>query len=176
MKKIIVILAGIIFPLALAAQDTPLSDIYDDFVSQPGYSTQEIIPSGTSTEWEKDLSGTTIREVMDQISSIRILSANGEEGGSMKSLWKSVSKAASKADYFKLLEVSSDDESITLYGLKSFNGNMKEFALTLKEPEKVMLVTVTGEMDMSTFFSKDMMKDLKKLGENFHGKECMKEF
>jgi len=167
-------MAGFIFPLFLHAQDTPLSSIYDSYVSKSGYSAQEIIPSKTSTPWEQDMDVSSIRQVIDQISSIRILSTEGKDGGSMKSLWKRITKAVSDADYTRLMEVSGDKMSVNFYGLKNANGNMKEFALTLKQDDQVMLVTLTGDIDMSSIFSKDVMQDLKKIGMEHKG-ECKKE-
>jgi hypothetical protein len=176
MKKILIILAGMIFPLWIAAQETPLSKLYDTYVSKTGYTTQEILPSSMSTMWEKDSSAATIRNIMDQIKTVRILSTDEEKKSAAKALKKSITKAAAEADYIKLMEVNSDDESIAFYGLKNTStGNMKEFALTIQQDDEATLITVTGDMDMSTMFSKELMETMKGMGKNFHG-GCQKEF
>jgi hypothetical protein len=170
MKKIIIILAGMIFPLWLAAQDTPLSKLYDTYVSKTGYTTQELLPSGMSTMWDKDSSAAAIRNIMDQIKTVRILSTDEDKKSAAKAMKKSITKALAEADYIKLMEVNSEDEFIAFYGLKNTStGNMKEFALTIQEDDEATLITVTGDMDMSTMFSKELMESMKGMGENFHG-------
>ena len=175
MKKLIMALVVSLVPLFIMAQDTPLSGLYDKYVSKSQYSAKEILPSAMNTKWEKDISGEAIKKVIDEVNSIRILSTD-KGRHPQKSLWKSISKSISEADYTQVLDVNSNKESIRIYYLKGMDGNMKEFALTMNKPSKVMLITVTGDMDMSTLFSKDLMQELKTLGENFKGKVCDKTF
>lgn len=156
------------------AQDTPLSVVYDDFLGKKGFETQEIIPSRTSMEWEADVSTESIREVMEEITSIRIINTLSRDKGAVKALWKSISGAVERADYILMASVNSDGETINLYGLKHPNGHMHEFALSMKEQDEAMLITITGDIDMKSLFSGDIMKDMKKIGENFKG-ECPRE-
>jgi hypothetical protein len=170
MKKLIVILAGMIFPLWLAAQDTPLSKIYDSYVGKPGFTTQEMLPSTMSTMWEKDSSAAFIRTIIDQISTVRIVSTDDGKRSAVKGLKKKIGSAVALDGYIKLMEVNSDDESIAFYGLKnSSTGNMKEFALAIVEEDEATLITINGDMDLSAMFSREMMESLQGLGKNFHG-------
>lgn len=176
MKKMIFILAGMIFPLWLAAQDTPLSRLYDSYVSKPGFSTQEMLPSAMNTMWDADSTAAPLRSIMNQIDRIRIISTEEGRKSAVKALKKNIAAAASDADYIKMMEVSSDDESISFYGLKNNStGNMKEFALAITEEDEATLITVTGDIDMSSFFSEELMESMKGMGMNFHGGKCSKE-
>jgi hypothetical protein len=170
MKKIIILLVGLILPLAFFAQDTPLSEVFEKYAGKKGYESKEIIPSEMSMDWEGEKSPETIQDVMGKISAIRIINAEGKK---IKSLWKSVADALSRADYTEFLNVKAGEESVSLYGLKLDNGSMREFALTVKEEEEAMLLTISGDMDMSDISLGDIMKDMKKL-KGSHGAECPK--
>jgi len=177
MKQILIILAGMIFPLWLAAQDTPLSKIYDGYSGKTGFTTQEMLPSTMSTMWEKDSSALAIRNIMDQISTVRTVSNADAKTSAVKGLKKKINSAVASSEYIKLMEVSTDDESIAIYGLKNAStGNMKEFALAILENDEATLVTVNGDMDLSTMFSDDFMESMKSLGKNFPKGQCGKEF
>jgi hypothetical protein len=166
MKKILIMVAGFILPLAIFAQDTPFSAVFDKYVGKKGYESTEIIPSQISMEWEAETSTDEIRKVMDKISSVRIISTEGKK---IKSMWKSVSDAVTRADYTELLTVKTGDESVNMYGLKLDNGNMREFALTVKGDDEAILVTLTGDMDMSDIVFGDVIKDMMKLKEQYKG-------
>jgi hypothetical protein len=108
---------------------------------------------------------------MDKISSVRIISTEGKK---VKSLWSSITDAIGRADYTELITVKTGEESVNMYGLKLANGNMREFALVVKEEDEAMLVTITGDMDMTSIDMGDIMKDVMKLREVYEG-ECPKE-
>jgi hypothetical protein len=119
-------------------------------------------------EWEAETTTEALRNVMDKISSVRIISTEGKK---VNSMWKSVSDAVTRADYTELLTVKSDDASVNMYGLKLDNGNMREFALTVKGEEEAMLITLTGDMDMSGVDFGEVMGDMMKLKGQYKG-EC----
>jgi hypothetical protein len=177
MKKLMIMLAGVILPLAFFAQDTPFSKVYEEYVGKQGYYSHEVIPSQMSMEWESEMETDAIREVMNKVTAFRMLSTDAEEGGSRKKLEKSISDAVSRADYTELMTVMTDDESIHMYGLKLDEGSMREFVLTIMEKDEVTLITLTGDMDMSDIIKEDLMGEVMKVGEKYKGKkECPKEF
>lgn len=176
MKKLLIMLAGVILPLAFFAQDTPLSSVFDKYADKSGFETQEIIPSQTSMEWEKDTETNALRQIMNKISSVRIINSKEGKNSSRKSMRKEISDAVEKADYIDLMTVKSDNESIRLFALKVDSRSIREFALFIDGDEEVMLITVTGDIDMSLIDLGEVMGDMKKLGKEYKGeKECTKE-
>jgi hypothetical protein len=173
MKNLIVILAGLMLPLFLSAQDTPLSALYKNFAGEPGFSTTEILPGSTSFEWEKEMDAGRIKELMKSIESIRIVNCNGDEANSkQEKAWKKMEKAASDERYVNIMNVKSDDDEVYLYRMAGESGKTRELALLVKYDNGVMLLTMTGDMDMSAIFSKDNMEAFLEMGKCFKDKKA----
>ena len=172
MKRYVIMLAGMLFPLAFFAQETPFTKLFEEYTGKQGYYSQEIIPSQMSMAWENEMQTDALRKVMNKISAVRILSTDAEGGGSSKKLGKSISGALGGAKYTELITVKTDGESVNMYGLKLDNGSMREFVLAVVEQDEVTLVSVTGEMDMSDILMGDIMEDMMKLRGKYNGKEC----
>ncbi len=66
-------------PVILTAQNTPLSSLYDRYASEPGFETTEILPGSMSFEWEKTAENDQVKEMMQNIESIRILKYKSEK-------------------------------------------------------------------------------------------------
>jgi hypothetical protein len=168
MKKLIVIAIAAFLPVFLSAQDTPLSSLYDRYVSDAGYNTTEILPGSMSFEWEATGDNTHIREMLKDIEKIRIVkydAASGNADG--EKLWKKIQKAAADDNYTEVVTVNADDVMVRVLMLKSPSGNTRELAMMEKDENGVMLLTVTGDMNFSEMFSPENMKSLKEMGEMF---------
>lgn len=170
MKKHLILLAGILLPLAFFAQDTPLSGLFKKYADKPGYNATQIIPSQMTEKMGKKAEKETVHKILKKISAFRVISTDNEEGGSVEKLEKKISRAVSKADYKELVKVNAEDESIKMYGLKPDRGSMREFALVIKEEQELTLITLTGDVDMSDIFEGDIMDQLIKLHEKHKGK------
>jgi len=68
MKKLIIIIVVAFVPVILLAQSTPLSSLYDRYVSEPGFETTEILPGSMSFDWEKTMDNAQVKEIMQNIS------------------------------------------------------------------------------------------------------------
>lgn len=149
-------------PVFLAAQTTPLNDLFDDLVDKPGYSTTEIRTQEVSFDWENDQDTKKLREVLDGIESIRILSYDQEDENARKDVdqvYRKVEKALVKEDYEEAMAFSSDEDHVNIYFLKQGN-RVREFALVSKGAHKISMITVTGDIDLARVMQKETMKGL----------------
>ena len=178
MKKLIVVIIIAFVPGFLLAQNTPLSSLYDQYVSTPGFETTEILPGSMSFEWEKNMDNDMIKEWMQDIESVRILKyKNGEGKMDPDKLWKKMSKSAGDEQYTEIVTVNSDNTQVHMYMIKGPAGNTRELAMLEKDKDGIMMLTVTGNMDFSAMFSPESMQSLREMGEYYmHNKgECIPE-
>jgi len=175
MKKLIFIMIVAFVPALLLAQGTPLSSLYDRYVSDPGFTTTEILPGSMSFDWEKTMDNGQVKEMLQDIESIRILKYKVDEKNTdQDKIWKKMQKAASDDLYTEVVNVNAEDVTVNIYIIKGLEGNTREIALMVKNKEGVMMATITGNMDFSKIFSADNMQSLREMGEYFmHNKgEC----
>jgi hypothetical protein len=168
----------VMVPSFLLAQGTPLSSLYDRYVSEAGFETTEILPGSMSFEWEKTSDNASIREMMQNIESIRILKYKAGSGSiDLDKLWNKMRKTAGDDQYTEVVTVNSDKVQVNIFMMKGPGGNTREVALLEKDENGVMMVAVTGNMDFSSLFSPENMQSLREMGEYYlqHKTECTTE-
>lgn len=168
MKKLIVLMIVAFLPVFLPAQNTPLSALYNKYVSKPGFETTEILPGSMSFDWEKTMNNSTIKEMMQNIQSIRILKYQANtENAEQEKLWKKMQKAAGDGDYKEVITVNAENTRVNIYMMKEPDGKTREIALMAKDEKGVTMVTVTGNMDFSSIFSAENMQSLREMAEYY---------
>jgi len=178
MKKLIVLMIAALIPAFLLAQNTPLSALYDRYVSKPGFETTEILPGSMSFDWEKTMNNSTIKDMMQNIESVRILkykaNANNAE---QEKLWKKMQKTAGDDQYTEVVNVNAEKVQVNIYMIKGQAGNTREVAMLERDENGIMMVTVTGNMDFSAMFSLKNMQSLREMAEYYmHNKgDCKPE-
>lgn len=164
MKKIIAMIIVALVPAFLLAQGTPFSVLFNEFVSVPGFETREIRPAETSFEWEKTMDASHFRDAVSQVESIRILEYKGEGKISREKLWKKFLKASDHGSYTQVIQVNADNAEASVYMTKEHGGKIGEIALIAKEQDKILMVSVTGDLDFRKMFDPETMKSLRELG------------
>jgi hypothetical protein len=165
MKKLIVIMIASFIPAILLSQNTPLSSIYDQYVSETGFETTEIMPGSMGFEWEKTADNARVKEMMQNIESIRILKYKYDAGKiDQDKLWKKIQKAAGDDLYTEVVAVNAEKVQINMYMIKGTSGTTREVAMVEKDEKGIMMVTVTGNMDFSAMFSPENMQSLREMG------------
>ena len=168
MKKLIVIMIAAFLPVILTAQNTPLSSLYDRYASEPGFETTEILPGSMSFDWEKTADNVQVKEMMQDIESIRILKFKSEKTtADQDKLWKKMQKTAADEQYTEVVTVNADKLRVNMFMMKGPDGNTREIAMLERDDNGIMMVTVTGNMDFSKMFSPESMKSLHEMGEYY---------
>jgi len=179
MKKLIVIMITAMIPVFLAAQGTPLSSLYDKYVSEPGFETTEIMPGSMSFDWENEVDLGQVKDMMKSIDKVRILKYKSEpENSGQEKIWKKMQKAAADDLYTEIVSVNAENTRVNMYIIKGTDGTTREVAMLEKDENGIMMVTVTGNMDFSAMFSPENMKNFREMGEYFmqhKGNNCSQE-
>ncbi len=166
MKKIIVLFAMIALPGLMFAQETPLSSVYFNYADEPGFEATEIRPGSEGSEWEQKISSDHFRDLVNDITSIRILEYKGEGKVRPAKIWKKMSTAAGSGNYTEIVNFSGDDEQALVYISRESAGIYSEIALMAREENDLVLITVTGNIDLEKIFSPETMKSLRELGKH----------
>jgi hypothetical protein len=164
MKRTYTLLAFLALPLLVAAQDSPLEELFGQYLDKPGIEAKEILPGKTSFTWEKDLEGSALREAMAQVDNIRILMVKEEAKTSPGDMMKKVEKAVSRADYTLVAEARSGDMEACLYALRDDTGKTREISMVARGKEQLMLVSVSGRLDFSRMINPEVIHELVELG------------
>jgi len=168
MKKLTLIILVAVLPVFAMAQKTPFTQLYDKYVSEPGIQTTQILPGSTSFEWEKTADNTAIREMLNSIESIRIMKIQSDSTKvSPEKIWKNMQKAASEDAYREILTISADKVQMRMLMLRGEEGRTREVALIAREGDGVFMMTMTGNMDFSSMFSPENMKNFREIGEYY---------
>jgi len=168
MKKLIVLMIAAFIPVFILAQNTPLSALYDKYASKPGFETVDIFPGNMSFVWEKTLDNSTIKDMLQNIESVRILKYKASpENNEQDKLWKKMQKTAGDEQYKEVVTVNAENTQVNIYMIKEPGGKTREVALMAKDQKGITMVTVTGNMDFSALFSAENMKSLREMAEYY---------
>jgi len=168
MKKLIVIMIAAFLPVILTAQSTPLSSFYDRYTSEPGFETTEILPGSMSFDWGKTAENEQVKEMMQNIESIRILKFKSDKANAdQDKLWKKMQKTAAAEQYTEVVTVNADKVRVNMFMMKGPDGITREIAMLERDENGIMMVTVTGTMDFSKMFSPESMQSLREMGEYY---------
>jgi len=168
MKKLIFVMMAAFIPVLISAQNTPLSSLYGRYVSESGFETTEILPGSMSFEWEQSQENPQIKEMLQNVESVRIVKYKAESGISdMDKYWRKIRKTAGDEQYTEVVTVNSNDVQVYMYMLKGPAGTTREIALLEKDKNGVLMLTVTGNMDFSSMFSPENMQSLREMGDYY---------
>lgn len=161
MKKQIVLMVLALLPVVLLAQNSPLKALFEKYANKPGFESSEIIPGSMGSEWEKTVKIDAVKEMLKEIQGVRILRyktspATKEE---MK-VWKKINKTVGKEPYKEVVKVNADSIMARIYLVQGTDGITKEIALIAKDKKGITMVTVNGNIDFATLFSKENMHSL----------------
>ena len=164
MKPIKLLIVLFLVPLWLFSQETPLNRLYDKYHDRKGFNAEEIIPGDMELDWEKCLRSDELQTLKKSIGSIRVMSLREDGKLSRDKFWTKMLEAVAKDDYIEFATMSGDRNRMMVYYLKSERGTVREFAMLFRGEGRVMLVTATGDMDMSLVFGIDAAKMWKDIG------------
>jgi hypothetical protein len=168
MKKMVIMIMIAFIPAIMIAQGTPLTAVYDKYDNAEDFTAIELNPAAMSFEWASDSTLDQVKEMMKSIEMIRILNYNSEEEEKAgEKIWKKMQKAASDELYTEVLIVNADDIRLQVYMIKGVGGKTSEVAILGKYEERIIMATMTGNMDFSQMLSEANMKNFAEMAAYF---------
>jgi hypothetical protein len=178
MKKVIVTLATVaamIITSSLMAQTT-IDDLYSKYAGEKGVTSINISPEMFSmlSSWDMDDSAESAQDaqdVMKQLSGLKMLVYEAEEGQTNEELMMEVKQLSKVKGFSEMMSVDSEDEVVKFLVKKGENGKVSEMLMIVLGDGEAVVMSMTGDLDMSTISSIsksldiDGMENLEKIDE-----------
>jgi hypothetical protein len=168
MKKQIVLMVFAFLPVILLAQNSPLNALFEKYDGKPGFESSEIILGSMSFEWEKTVKIDALKEMLKEIQAVRILKyKSNATNNDVAKIWKKIQKVAGEEPYQEVAKVNADSVMVSIYLVQEPGGITREIALLAKDKKGITMVTVNGNIDFATLFSKENMQSLREMAQYF---------
>lgn len=166
--KIIVITAMII-PATMFSQND-FNKLYDKYAGQEGFTSINISPEMFRFLSSIDMSDSSndskeTQNVMQQLEGLKMLVYNKEEGKNAIDFYKEVQRNLPIDDYTELMAVKDSDSDIKFLIKKAGKGKISELLMIVLDDEEVLVMSMTGNIDMNTISDISKSLDIEELDE-----------
>jgi len=159
MKKVIlslIIAVIVLVPFAMNGQ-TAIDKLYKKYAGEPGFTSINISPEMFSLLASLNTEDSTEKaredmEVMEQLSGLKMLIYEPETGGNAD-FAKDVKSAIPLDEFSELMSVDSEDETVKFLVKKGKNNRISELLMIVQDGNEVVIMSMTGDLDMSTISS-----------------------
>ena len=142
MKRSLIIFILSILPLGLSAQSSILDYIFDDYAGKKEY--QSVIYGKTMLSMMKDNASSDVKDLLDGIKMIRIISYKGEAEDLCDEVLSII-----KQDYRLVSRITGDGKVSNFY-IYEPNSSKKDmsFVMTVSGPEESVVLEIIGKFDV----------------------------
>ncbi|MCK4568963.1 MAG: DUF4252 domain-containing protein [Bacteroidales bacterium] len=170
--KIFTLILLAAFTITACAQKSPVEKFIKKQAKTEGISIKEIEPGSEDFNSQFQFEGEQIENALDQLDIIKVLSCDSASttASIRDDFYSKAQDALQQEDYTELIRVHSDDnEDVSFYTNQMDNGLIREAVLLVAESHDIMMVYIKGEINLSNFFSKELLTSMQKVKS---GKEC----
>lgn len=142
MKRSLIIFILSILPLGLSAQSSILDSIFEDYTGKKEY--QSVIYGKTMLSMMKDNASSDVKDLLDGIKMIRIISYKGEAEDLCDEVLSII-----KQDYRLVSRITGDGKVSNFY-IYEPNSSKKDmsFVMTVSGPEESVILEIIGKFDV----------------------------
>ncbi len=183
MMNRLIVAAFLMMPLLMHAQ-SPIDKVFDKYAAQDGFTSVNISKELFQMMMQlgqgdaKDTTAAEIRKMVEQLSSLKVLTYSFDSAKIVKavSIYNEFAAAYSSAAYKELMTINEGRQNIRFLTKQDGSGKINEMVMLMKDKTEVAVLSLTGTIDLSTVskLSKGMnihgMEGLKKIGEHRHDK------
>lgn len=147
--QVLLIIAGLLFPVFLQAQSNPLDSFHEKYIGQEGFYYLDL-KTNMVMGCDSIIRGAEDREIR-----VKVLSYEESEKTALssKSLYDLFVNGIDRDSYIGLIDVKSSDENVEIL-VKKENKALSEFVIIVREKNELSLIAASGNFDL---------KDLAKL-------------
>ena len=142
MKRSLIIFILSILPIGLSAQSSILDYIFEDYAGKKEY--QSVIYGKTMLSMMKDNASSDVKDLLDGIKMIRIISYKGEAEDLCDEVLSII-----KQDYRLVSRITGDGKVSNFY-IYEPNSSKKDmsFVMTVSGPEESVVLEIIGKFDV----------------------------
>ncbi len=160
MKKIMTTLmtmAMILLSTGLMAQTT-IDDLYSKYAGKKGVTSINISPEMFSMLSSLDMDDSSdkakdAQNVMEQLSGLKMLVYEADSSQTNEELMDEVRHLSKVQGFSELMSVDSEDEVVKFLVKKDKNGKVSEMLMIVLGEDEAVVMSMTGNLDMSTISS-----------------------
>lgn len=142
MKRSLIIFILSILPLGLSAQSSILDSIFEDYTGEKEY--QSVIYGKTMLSMMKDNASSDVKDLLDGIKMIRIISYKGEAEALCNKVLGII-----KEDYRLVSRITGDGKVSNFYLYETDSGKKDmSFVMTVSGPEESVVLEIIGKFDV----------------------------
>ena len=148
MKRVIFLLAVILIPGYICAQNTTIDNLFDKYQGKDGVTTVMIGP-----ELFQVIKSMDIEEIeghdfpVDKLSSVKILTIEDEEKWEGVDFYKEIEDDLDVSNYAEVMTVNDGGETVKMW-MKNEGSQIREFLLIVSGDDNV-LIYITGNFSLS---------------------------
>ena len=174
MKKLIISCTFILLLVSgsLRAQ-TAIDDLYDEYADQKGFTSININPAMFQMISGMDMNDSSeqaqdAQDVMKKLTGLKMLVYEPENGHKNRAFLDDVKALTEIKGYSEMMSVKDGNDVVKFLAKDGKDGKIPEMLMIVYEDNEVVIMSMTGDMDLKTFteISKSMgMKELENIGE-----------
>ncbi len=155
----------LIIPVTTFAQ-SDMDKLYKKYAGKEGFTSMNISPEMFSLLGSFDTHDSTkdakeAQNVMQQLEGLKMLVFESEEGGSISDFYKEIKKTLPFDEYSELMAINDSDSDIKFLIKKAGKDRISELIMIVKSDDEVLLMSMTGNLDMNTISDISHSLDMK---------------
>lgn len=160
MRALAIIMLALV-TMTACAQKSPVEKFIKKQSKADYIQTKEIEVNSKEFVAEMKLEGKDVEEILAQIDMIRIITTDSTATESDKADFIANAQDALDDDrYTELAVVKSDGDDVGLYTYPMEDGKIREMVVLVGGDDNVMMVCLTGRLDMSTALSSELFSGM----------------
>lgn len=168
MKKTVITLAILVITgifVNLTAQTT-IDGLYDKYAGKKGFTSINISPEMFSmlSSFNTEDSAENAKEaqnIMEQLSGLKMLVYEPDSLHTNQSFLDDIRELNNTKGFSELMSVNSEDEVVRFLVKKGKDGKVSEMLMLVLEKNEAMVMSLTGDLDMSTISGISKSLDIK---------------
>ncbi|MBC8320102.1 MAG: DUF4252 domain-containing protein [Bacteroidetes bacterium] len=163
----IIVITMMVLPVSLFAQ-SDFNKLYEKYAGQDGFTCINISPDMFKFLSSIDMNDSSsdakqAQNVMQQLEGLKMLVYEKSKGKSDFDFFKEINKSLSLKNYTELMSVKESDSDIRFLVKKAGKNSISELLMIVKDENEVLIMSMTGNIDMNTISDISNSLDMKGL-------------
>jgi DNA repair exonuclease SbcCD ATPase subunit len=154
--KLTLIVTAFLALSSLTNAQSSFDKLYEKYSTQEGFTSvnisKELFQMFASMGDQKDTSVREMKKVMNQLNSLKVLNCKPDsmKPGKASAFFNEATALFNNAAYKELMTVNDDGNAIRFLTKQDGNGKITELVMTVKGKEEIVVLDMTGLIDLST--------------------------
>lgn len=165
MKKLVLNIMILLFPILLSAQSSPIENIISEYSGKEGVTSINLSNQMLQlfSKMAEDESDEELEAIISDLNGIKILTFESSiKPKNGKSLYSDFTRLLSASNYKELMTINDEGENIQFL-IRESNSKIKELVMVIGESDETVLIALTGDIDLKNMSELSKSLDIKQL-------------